>query len=83
MKLVAAPALALVLLALAGAPAEARGAPPGSYLDSCRQIRVQGGALVAMCRKRSGRWVPTSLPNVRRCVGDIGNANGRLVCHYR
>lgn len=77
--LAAAPALFL-----AAAPAAA--APPGSYLDSCRDVREDGPRrdpqLSAQCRDTRGRFRPTSL-RYRGCRGDIGNEDGRLVCDGR
>jgi len=59
--------------------------PQGSYRGSCRDPRLEQGSagsvdLYASCQTRSGRFVETSLPNVRGCRGDIGNNNGQLVC---
>jgi hypothetical protein len=73
-------------LALAGiawtAPAQAQGMPQGSYLRSCTDVRIEGDTLVARCRRADGREERTSLNDVRRCVGDIGNNNGNLQCSY-
>lgn len=73
-------------LALAGiawtAPAYAQRAPQGSYLQSCTDVRIEGDTLVARCRRADGREERTSLNDVRRCVGDIGNNNGNLQCNY-
>jgi hypothetical protein len=68
-------------MALAGTSfsASAQAQPPGSYQESCGDIRMQGSTLTAMCRTVDGRGRPTAL-NIARCVGDIGNNNGRLVC---
>ena len=48
--------------------------------SSCRSTpctsRVQWG------RFSDGNAERTSLPAVQRCVGDIGNMNGRLTCSY-
>ena len=57
--------------------------PPGSYLRSCRDVRMRGDSLVALCRRIDRRWQPSRLDDVRRCVGDIGNDNGTLVCNRR
>lgn len=62
------------------------GEPPrGSYRNTCRDERLAQGPgrtvdLFANCQTRSGRFVETTLPNVRSCSGDIGNNNGQLVC---
>lgn len=55
--------------------------PPGSYQNSCTQIRFRNGILNATCQTMSGAWRPASL-NVANCArgGDIANNNGRLVC---
>ena len=63
-------------------PAAAQGLPQGSYLRSCMGAALRGDTLVATCRRADGREQQTSLPDVRRCVGDIGNNNGRLQCNY-
>ena len=70
-------ALALVGLSIS---AFAQAQPPGSYQQSCRDIRVQGRTLTAVCRGDEGRARETSL-DISRCVGDIGNDNGRLQCN--
>ena len=63
-------------------PAAAQGLPQGSYLGSCVGAALRGDTLVATCRRADGREQRTSLPDVRRCVGDIGNNNGNLQCNY-
>src|SRR5881394_3620401 len=63
-------------------PAAAQGLPQGSYLRSCMGAALRGDTLVATCRRADGREQQTSLPDVRRCVGDIGNNNGNLQCNY-
>jgi hypothetical protein len=63
-------------------PAAAQNVPPGSYLQSCFRAFVEGDRLVAVCRRADGREQRTSLPDVLRCVGDIGNNNGNLQCNY-
>jgi len=74
---------ALVLAVTAwSVPAQAQGVPRGSYLRSCQQIGIQGDTLFAVCRTMDGRGQRTSLPQVSRCVGDIGNNNGNLQCSY-
>jgi hypothetical protein len=77
---------AFVGLALAGAawaaPAQAQRAPQGSYLQSCTDVRMEGDTLVARCRRADGRADRTSLAEIHRCTGDIGNINGNLQCNY-
>ena len=69
------------LLSLSGTSrATMIGGPPGTYLETCRDVRTQGDALVARCQRTDGRWRDTSLDDVYRCVGDIANVDGRLVC---
>ena len=63
-------------------PAAAQNVPPGSYLQSCTRVFMEGDRLVAVCRRADGYGQRTSLPDVRRCVGDIGNNNGNLQCSY-
>ncbi len=59
--------------------------PPGSYAESCVDAHIESDRLVALCRRRSqnARWIASSLPHVHRCVGDIGNNDGRLICNHR
>ena len=61
--------------------AYAQGLPPGSYQQSCRDFRMQGGTLTAVCRRANGRGDQLTALNVTHCVGDIGNNNGQLVCN--
>ena len=63
-------------------PAAAQGLPQGSYLRSCNGAALHGDTLVANCRRPDGREQRTSLADVRRCVGDIGNNGGNLQCTY-
>ncbi len=71
---------AAVLAGLAFA-AYAQGLPPGSYQQSCRDFRMQGGTLTAVCRRANGRGDQQTALNVTHCIGDIGNNNGQLVCN--
>jgi hypothetical protein len=57
--------------------------PGGSYQQSCTNIGINGNMLTATCRTMKGRMQRTSLANVDRCAGDIGNNNGRLNCTMR
>ena len=56
--------------------------PPGSYLDSCRDVSSYGygedATVTARCRDERGRWRTTSL-RIGRCP-DIENQDGRLAC---
>ncbi|MET3527874.1 CVNH domain-containing protein [Phenylobacterium koreense] len=55
------------------------GIPPGSYQQTCRDIRVSGPTLTATCRDSRGRWTVSSM-RFDQCRGDIQNNNGRLRC---
>ena len=74
---------AAMVLSFAAAPvhAHALGAPPGSYLRTCTHVATRGDTLVADCRRTDGSWGRTALRDVDRCVGDIGNMDGRLACN--
>jgi hypothetical protein len=61
--------------------AYAQGLPPGSYQQSCRDFKIQGGTLTAVCRRANGRGDQLTALYVTHCVGDIGNNNGQLVCN--
>ena len=61
-------------------PASAADQPPGSYVATCRDIRMRGDVLNASCQNAGGGWVKTSLNDVYRCTGDIANVNGSLQC---
>jgi hypothetical protein len=79
MKFALAAPMALLMLSSLAVSAHAQ--PRGSYLRSCRDVHMRGDALVAVCRHRGGGMERTVLPDVRSCVGDIGNQNGTLVCN--
>jgi len=55
--------------------------PPGSYLETCRNVRASQGVLSAECRRRDGDRQNSELSNFNECLGDISNNNGRLHCH--
>lgn len=59
-------------------PAEAQA--PGSYLRSCRNVSQAGPILRAACFRRDGRTTVSTVLDVRGCVGDIANIDGRLTC---
>ena len=71
-------AVALGTLAVA---AQGQGPPPGSYQQSCRDFRVQGSTLTAVCRRSHGRGEQPTALNLAHCLGDIGNNNGQLICN--
>lgn len=55
--------------------------PPGSYMASCRDIRVVAGWLKASCQDRNGRWSEATTAVSWCSPGrDIANDNGRLTC---
>jgi hypothetical protein len=54
--------------------------PPGSYLATCKDVRLKGTTLVASCNNGKDRWLPTELRDAHKCVGDISNQNGTLRC---
>jgi hypothetical protein len=70
---------AITLLSLASS-AHAQ-VPEGSYLRTCTDVRMEGRALVAVCRRADGREQRTVLNEVERCAGDIRNNNGFLQCN--
>jgi hypothetical protein len=72
-------AMLLSLPGTASAPPPPDG-PPGTYWETCRNVRMSGDTLYARCRNRDNRWENTSLDDVYRCVGDIANVDGRLEC---
>ena len=80
MKVLFGLAAALVLIGLPAA-VFAQAPPPGSYRESCRDVRIQGTTLTAVCRKANGRGEQLTALNVEHCVGDIGNNNGQLQCN--
>ena len=61
--------------------AYAQAPPPGSYMQTCRDIRMQGTTLSAVCRRAGARGEQLTALNVAHCVGDIGNNNGHLQCN--
>jgi Ni/Co efflux regulator RcnB len=58
-----------------------RVAPRGSFADSCSGSYVNQGRLYADCRDTRGNVRGTSIELARCSSSDIGNDNGRLVCH--
>jgi CVNH domain len=73
-------AVATVLASLSFV-AHAQGLPPGSYQQSCRDFRMHGTTLSAVCRRANGRGEQQTALSVAHCVGDIGNNNGQLQCN--
>lgn len=64
----------------AEAQVQARGAPRGSYAQSCTGSYVNQGRLYADCRDNRGRMRETSIELARCSSSDIGNRDGLLVC---
>ena len=60
-------------------PAHAQSKPQGSYRSSCTDARVEDRTVCRLADRREQR---TSLTDVNRCVGDIGNDNDALTCSH-
>src|SRR5262249_10859943 len=75
---------AFAVLPVAGSAIADEPLPRGSYLGSCDQEKVVNDVLYARCESDcsdSGcRLNNTHLNHVSRCIGDVGNAYGRLTC---
>lgn len=54
--------------------------PPGSYLATCKDIRVQSGTLYASCNNGKDQWLDATMSDVHKCTGDIANQEGTLHC---
>jgi hypothetical protein len=54
--------------------------PRGSFVRTCRDIRMEGNTMRASCQKNDSRWRDTSLKNAYSCQGQVINDNGRLRC---
>lgn len=87
MKTILSASAAAVLAIAAGmmavpqtADAQARGAPRGSYQQSCSGAYVNQGRLYADCRDTRGGVRESSIQLNRCSNSDIGNQNGLLVC---
>lgn len=57
--------------------------PQGSYVQTCRNISVQGNYLRANCQTSDGQWLDAAMDGYDQCVGDIVNYEGRLGCTRR
>ncbi|TCO10196.1 hypothetical protein EV666_11569 [Camelimonas lactis] len=57
------------MLACVCAPAVAEAPPQGSYMASCKEIRVVAGWLRAACQDRKGRWVEATTAVSWRALG--------------
>ncbi|HEY6968856.1 MAG TPA: CVNH domain-containing protein [Candidatus Angelobacter sp.] len=56
------------------------GVPPGTYTQTCRNIRTYGNTLEAECQRRDGDWRRTSLDQIDHCTSAPANDDGHLVC---
>ena len=54
--------------------------PPGSYIATCKDVRLQGNSLSASCNDGKDHWRSTSMRDANKCNGDIANQNGTLRC---
>jgi len=54
--------------------------PPGSYIATCKDVRLQGTTLTASCNDGKDHWLDASLRAANKCNGDIANQNGALRC---
>jgi len=68
-----------------GYPGAVRGPYPGApigtpYTQTCKDIKSHGDELRARCKNVNGDWQDSSLPDYRKCHGEIVNQNGNLSC---
>jgi hypothetical protein len=74
---------ALAVVTIVAAPAEAAKFPPGSYLQSCRNVYLDSSSgkqkLYAECPDQQGAWQHSGM-QYQKCSGDIANQNGKLIC---
>lgn len=54
--------------------------PPGSYVQTCTNVRLDGTTLRASCKNSKDQSVAAELKNANQCRGDITNQNGALKC---
>jgi hypothetical protein len=54
--------------------------PPGSYIATCKDVKLQGSTLSATCNDGKDHWGSASLRDANKCNGDIANQNGTLRC---
>lgn len=55
-------------------------APPGSYVQTCRNMVVNGDVMTAECQGiNNGGWSQTSISNLSTCAA-IDNIGGQLTC---
>src|SRR5215469_10888734 len=63
-----------------GGPAPVNGPFYGSYVQTCRDMRISGDDLHATCQTRDGDWRDSKLDDYSKCRGDVMNDNGKLRC---
>lgn len=86
MKIIAlaAAGATLALVGAASVPqtadAQSRGAPRGSYAQTCNGAYVNQGRLYADCEDTRGRFRSTSIELARCSSTDIANDDGLLIC---
>src|SRR5690349_1632621 len=54
--------------------------PVGSYTETCKDVRMKGTTLHAVCKSIDGREMPTSLKDANRCSQGVINMDGILNC---
>ena len=54
--------------------------PPGSYISTCKDVRMQATTLLASCNNGKDRYVNAELRDAHKCSGDITNHEGKLQC---
>ena len=54
--------------------------PAGGYLESCRDVWIEGQTLHAKCRTITGAELDTTLNNIGQCRTPIVNINSTLSC---
>lgn len=78
--LFAAAAIAIVVFGSNTARATPVDGPPGSYRETCKNIRQYGDSVTARCKDGEGYWRDTRIDDIGQCVGEITNVNGELRC---
>jgi hypothetical protein len=81
LKILGTAMVVMVLWGLGSLKATAMEGPPGTYRETCRNIRMRGDDLRAVCKSERGGWRDAYLDGADRCWGDIANDNGRLICN--
>src|SRR5262245_11527413 len=73
-------ALAAALFVAAPSAEARQSLPEGSYLDTCRNLYIEGDTLYGECQDNRGKWKKTWISGYQYCDGDIVNNNGVLDC---